>query len=111
MTDIYCLIDGDPLSLAFPVTESLDDCTVGRFKECIKERNAISFSDVDARNLVLWHVTIPIPENENQKQVPIWLDEIAPKDKTILATPRNSLAAAFKGASPETIYIIVRRRQ
>ncbi|KAG0043281.1 hypothetical protein BGZ83_011639, partial [Gryganskiella cystojenkinii] len=110
MTDIYCLVDGDPWSKAFPVREPLDDCTVGRFKECIKEKIAISFSDVDANDLILWRVTIPIPESENQQEVCICLDHLAAKDKTNLTNPMDSLAVALKGALSETINIIVQRQ-
>ncbi|KAF9081649.1 hypothetical protein BGX27_004829, partial [Mortierella sp. AM989] len=55
---IFCLLDGEPSSQAFPV-EIKGRESVGALKEAIKGKKPIAFKDVDPDALILWHVSIP----------------------------------------------------
>ncbi|KAF9921492.1 hypothetical protein BGZ67_000422, partial [Mortierella alpina] len=50
---LFCLVDGEATSHAFPVKVCPDD-TVGDLKELIKIKQAPAFDDITANNLTLW---------------------------------------------------------
>ncbi|KAF9189597.1 hypothetical protein BGZ49_003794 [Haplosporangium sp. Z 27] len=80
---LFCIIDGD--STAFSVKIEPED-TVDDLKDAIKIKQSPSFNDIQASNLVLWIVTIPIGEdNEEEDDKPILLEDHLPNAKKICA--------------------------
>ncbi|KAF7720436.1 hypothetical protein EC973_008781, partial [Apophysomyces ossiformis] len=61
---IFCLVEGEPMSSAFSVKVSSAD-TVHDLKDAIKAKKSNDFKDIDANQLTLWCVSIPIT-NENK---------------------------------------------
>ncbi|KAI9239538.1 MAG: hypothetical protein BYD32DRAFT_478323 [Podila humilis] len=75
MTDtlmrLFSLVDEEATSNAFPV-EIEPSKTVGHLKDLIKAKKTNNFHDVDADDLTLWRVSIPVvPAN---KHTPIVLN-------------------------------------
>ncbi|KAF9389902.1 hypothetical protein CPB97_010415 [Podila verticillata] len=109
MTDnrmsLFCLVDGEATSSAFSVKISSSD-TVDDVKDLIKAKNSIAFSDIDANELTLWRVSIPITKDN---VAPILLDSVADMDKLELS-PATRLSRVFPEELPEEIvHIIVKR--
>ncbi|KAG0351335.1 hypothetical protein BGX24_007882, partial [Mortierella sp. AD032] len=81
---LFCLVDGEATSNAFSVKVPSSD-TVDDLKELIKVKKAIAFSDIDADQLTLWRVSIPVvDDNDNDdddEDLPFLLDNILKKDK------------------------------
>ncbi|KAG0336155.1 hypothetical protein BG000_006872 [Podila horticola] len=101
---LFCLVDGETTSNAFPVKVSLDD-TVGDLKNLIKTKKTNEFSDVDANQLTLWRVSIPVITAKRNK--PIILTELG--SKTELA-PTDDISDVFQDQPPKkTIHVIVQR--
>ncbi|KAF9560940.1 hypothetical protein EC968_005945 [Mortierella alpina] len=101
---LFCLVDGEATSHAFPVKVSLDD-TIGDLKKLIKTEKAHDFSDIDANSLTLWKVSLSIPDDEEEAS--ITLDALSDKKKL---PPTNRLSKLFVGPPLEdTIHIIVQR--
>ncbi|KAF9369336.1 hypothetical protein CPC16_004588, partial [Podila verticillata] len=70
MTDnrlsLFCLVNGDSTSSAFPIKSSPDD-SIGDLKKLIKAEKTNDFSDIDANKLTLWRVSLPvIPANKHR---------------------------------------------
>ncbi|KAF9323717.1 hypothetical protein BGZ91_003408 [Linnemannia elongata] len=100
---LFCLVDGEATSNAFPVSASAKT-TVGELKDSIKSKKTIDFSDIDADKLILWRVSIPITDEDDE--VPIILNSF---DKRKLG-PVTRLSKVFPEDLPEeTIHIIVQR--
>ncbi|KAF9921074.1 hypothetical protein BGZ67_000782, partial [Mortierella alpina] len=90
MTDIhltlFCLIDGETTSNAFPV-EVESSKTIGDLKKLIKTEQAPAFDDITANSLTLWKVSLLIPDDEEETS--ITLDTLFDKKK-LLPTSRLS---------------------
>ncbi|KAF9313348.1 hypothetical protein BG006_004179, partial [Podila minutissima] len=108
MTDnhlsLFCLVDGESTSNAFPV-EVESTKTIGDFKKLIKSEIPDTFNGVDAKDLTLWRVSIPITDDDD---IPILLNNVTSgKKKLGLAT---RLSKVFPEELPEeTVHIIVQR--
>ena len=71
----------------------------------MKDKNAVEFTDVDAKSLTLWRVSIPITDEDDE--VPIVLNFFDEKKKL---GPATRLSKVFPEDLPEeTIHIIVQR--
>ncbi|KAF9320406.1 hypothetical protein BG003_006199 [Podila horticola] len=108
MTDIpltlFCLIDGEATSNAFPV-EIIPTKSIGDLKDFIKVKKTNDFSDVDANQLTLWRVSIPVVTANRNK--PIILTEI---DSITELDPTDDVSDVFADQLPKkTIHIIVQR--
>ncbi|KAF9349932.1 hypothetical protein BGX26_011839 [Mortierella sp. AD094] len=103
LLSLFCLVDGEATSNAFPV-EIESTKTIGHLKDLIKAKKANNFHDVDADDLILWRVSIPDDDDDEQ---PILLENV-PERKKLKATTK--LSKVFDSELPEdTIHIIVQR--
>ncbi|KAG0222145.1 hypothetical protein BGX31_009321 [Mortierella sp. GBA43] len=98
---LFCLIEGDPMSRAFPVDFNSDKA-VGDLKEAIIRKKPNAFEHIDANDLVLWRVSIP----DNQRSA-ITIDALG--DKTELDKPRTRLSQVFPESPDESTYILAQR--
>ncbi|KAG0369687.1 hypothetical protein BGZ54_009177, partial [Gamsiella multidivaricata] len=57
--NLFCLVDGESTSRAFPLSVPSTQ-TVGGLKKLIKTEKTIAFSDIDADEITLWRVSIPL---------------------------------------------------
>ncbi|KAG0327580.1 hypothetical protein BG000_000894, partial [Podila horticola] len=94
-----------PTSNAFPV-EIESTKTIGDLRDLIKTKKTPEFDDIAADKLILWRVTIPITDDDNE--IPILLNNVT-SDKKKLG-PATRLSKVFPEELPEeTIHIIVQR--
>jgi len=101
---LFCLIDGETTSNAFPV-EIESSKTIGDLKKLIKTEQAPAFDDITANNLTLWKVSLSISDDEEETF--ITLDAFSDKKKL---QPTNRLSRLFVEPQLEdTIHIIVQR--
>ncbi|KAG0020936.1 hypothetical protein BGZ81_009130 [Podila clonocystis] len=98
--NLYCLVDGESTSGAFPVKASSTD-TVGDLKDLIMARKTNDFSDIDADKLTLWRVSIP---DHNQASA-ITNDAVGGKEE--LNNSRKRLSRDFSESLDDNTYIIV----
>jgi len=61
---LFCLVKGNTTANAFEVDIEKDK-SISKLKEAIKEKNAQTFANVDAKDIKLWKVTIP-GDQDNQ---------------------------------------------
>ncbi|KAF9348111.1 hypothetical protein BGX34_002668, partial [Mortierella sp. NVP85] len=108
MTDspltLFCLVDGE--STSFPV--AIDSTkTIGDLKKLIKTENPNTFNGVDAKNLTLWRVSLPVvPKNERKA---ISLADVSSKEEL---DETDDISDVFKEKPPnKTIHIIVQQPQ
>jgi len=65
--------------------------------------------DIAAKDLTLWHVSIPVDYDDDDDRIPIVLDNVNNKDKKKLRETRE-LSEVFPAKPPKnTIHIIVQR--
>ncbi|KAG0195537.1 hypothetical protein BGX28_001181, partial [Mortierella sp. GBA30] len=101
--NLFCVVDGESTSSAFSV-KATSTGTVYDLKELIKAKKAVDFHNVDANNLTVWRVSVPISDGE----LPLLLSTL-PEDKRKLG-PAMRLSKMFPEELPEeTIHIIVQR--
>ncbi|KAF9991340.1 hypothetical protein BGZ79_004650, partial [Entomortierella chlamydospora] len=63
LLNLFCLVDGEPTSNAFPVSISRTS-TVGELKKIIRTEKSPEFDDIAADKLAVWRVSIPVvPDN------------------------------------------------
>ncbi|KAI6022656.1 hypothetical protein EDC04DRAFT_2936657, partial [Pisolithus marmoratus] len=65
---LNCWVRGDPMSGIFPI-EISSIKTVEALKEAIKNKNPVSFRDVDPRALALYKVSLPYHDDDSLKGV------------------------------------------
>jgi hypothetical protein len=105
---LFCVVEGEPQSRKFSVKPKLTD-TIDDLKDLIKTKKANDFKDIDASNLDLWRVSIPIvPANKDNTIV---LNE---EDSRKYLEPAHKLFRAFEtdlpdSVSEDTIHVIVQR--
>ncbi|KAG0346479.1 hypothetical protein BG004_001646 [Podila humilis] len=99
---LFCLVDGDATSNAFPVQVDSTK-TVDYLKDVIKTERNSAFSDVAADNLKLWRAFIP----NGSLYSTITIDAL--DDKTELANPSTELRILFPESPGDYTYIIVQR--
>ncbi|KAF8930425.1 hypothetical protein BGZ47_000551, partial [Haplosporangium gracile] len=112
MTDnqltLFCLVDGEAASNAFPVKIELSK-TIGDLKELIKTALSPQFDDIAAKDLTLWGVSIR-DENDNDEENPLLVSSVTTADKKKLRAT-HELSNVFPAKPPKnTIHIIVQRR-
>ncbi|KAF9979420.1 hypothetical protein BGZ75_009719 [Mortierella antarctica] len=109
MTDIltlFCLVDGETTSKAFPVDIS-STSTIGHLKKLIKAEKTPRFDDVAADELTLWQVSIHTSDDDDVEEAPVELDKLNEKKKL---SPAKSLSKLFVGSLPEeTVHILIQR--
>ncbi|KAF8939336.1 hypothetical protein BGZ58_010047 [Dissophora ornata] len=99
---LFCLISGELASNAFPVKISSDE-TVGQLKKAIIAENPNAFGNMDAKNLALWRVTVPVVAGN----IAVRLDAIDQKEELL---PTDYLSDVFEEAPPKkAIHIIIKR--
>ena len=99
---LFCLVDGE--SSPFPV-EIESAKTIGVLKDAIKTALAPQFDDVAAKDITLWHVSIPLAPLNQRK--PIVLNEF---DSATELDPTDDVSDVFEAPLPKkTVHIIIRR--
>ncbi|KAF9113277.1 hypothetical protein BGW39_003817, partial [Mortierella sp. 14UC] len=110
MTDnlltLNCLVDGLPTSRAFSIKISFAD-TVGDLKKLIKLEQTPAFDDITVDQLNLWCVSIP--DDDDEDEIPIVLDNVNNKDKKKLRATRGLLEVFPDKPPKNTIHVIVQR--
>ena len=62
---LNCLVNGESTNNVFPVDiDTGENKLVGNLKEFIKEKKRNAFRSVDASDLTLWKVNIPVDDEE-----------------------------------------------
>ncbi|KAG0277967.1 hypothetical protein BGZ97_009804, partial [Linnemannia gamsii] len=107
MTDnlltLFCLVDGETTSNAFPV-EIESSKTIGDLRKLIKTEIPDTFNGVDAKDLALWRVSIPVAANKHK---PIVLNEF---ESATELDPTDDVSDVFPDKPPKkTIHVIVQR--
>ncbi|KAF9306730.1 hypothetical protein BG003_000948, partial [Podila horticola] len=100
MTDtltLFCLVDGETTSKAFPVDIS-STSTIGHLKKLIKAEKAPRFDDVAADELTLWQVSIPTSDYDDDEEVLVALDKLNEKKKL---SPATLISRLFVDCPPE----------
>jgi hypothetical protein len=103
---LFCILDGDssPFSIKIEVNDTVDD-----LKDAIKEKNPNVFSSTDARELILFHVSIP-----SAPKILITLSNLTVEERKKkheeLEDPTSEISEVF-GTTPakKTIHVIVQR--
>ncbi|KAG0198791.1 hypothetical protein BGX33_012070 [Mortierella sp. NVP41] len=106
MTDnlltLFCLVDGDSMPFSVDIDASK---TVDHLKKLIKAEKTNNFSDVDADQLTLWHVSIPLVPKKDRKDIS--LGDVSSKEEL---DETDDLSDVFPDKLPKkTIHIIVQR--
>ncbi|KAF9317743.1 hypothetical protein BG006_003312 [Podila minutissima] len=109
MTDriltLFCLVDGEATCNAFSV-EIDRSKTVDGLKKLIKAEKTNSFHDVDANELTLWKVSVPIPRHDDI--IPILVSNVKGDRENL--SPAIHLSKVFSQELPEeTVHVIVQR--
>ncbi|KAG0269268.1 hypothetical protein DFQ27_004131, partial [Actinomortierella ambigua] len=100
---LFCVVDGESTSNAFPVKISPDD-SIGDLKKLIKTEIPGTLNGVDAKDLTLWRVNHVIAANIHQ---PVLLSAF---DSTKELAPIQYIADVFTETPPrQTIHLIVQR--
>ncbi|KAG0262774.1 hypothetical protein BGZ95_003963, partial [Linnemannia exigua] len=104
---LFCLVDGESLISAFPV-EIKSSKTIGDLKDLIKAKNPETFIGVDAKDLALWRVSIPISDEDND-DLPVLLDKVLVKDKKRLGAATRLSRIFHEDLLDGTVHVIVQR--
>jgi hypothetical protein len=102
---LCCVVEGESTTFRVKIDPSEVE-TIGELKGVIKEEKKPEFDDIAAYRLTLWQVSIPIP-NDIEDRIPIVLDRII--DKTLLSEEKD--ISEFFEATPlkKTIHIVIQR--
>ncbi|KAG0305792.1 hypothetical protein BGZ99_001980 [Dissophora globulifera] len=102
---LFCVLSGELSSRAFSVKVATTDA-VDDLRKAIIKKNPNAFERTDPDDLVLWHVSIPLMDDD-EDELPIMLDTLSEKKKL---GPAVDLSDVFKeGAPRKTINIIVQQ--
>ncbi|RHZ62266.1 hypothetical protein Glove_341g79 [Diversispora epigaea] len=102
---LYCLVEGDSKDRVFEV-EIEKRKSVGFLKKKIKEEKPNLLVNVDANDIVLWKINIPI--EEDTMEVDIILENI--QDKVKLSVPSKKIRNVFtENIADDFINIIIER--
>jgi hypothetical protein len=96
---LNCLVDGDAAADAFPV-EIESTKTIGNLKQRIMAENSNTFIGIDAKDLALWRVSIPVDDDDDEDEHPILLDEVSVKKK-LKGTSKLNVALKYKPENPD----------
>ena len=99
---LRCLILGDDLNRSFTVSlPKTQDVTL--LKEKIKEKKHFHFGDIDAIDLDLWKVSLPMDNLATElEQTKASLSD----DRKLSST--KTLGAIFQDAAPDHLHIIIK---
>ncbi|KAG0240934.1 hypothetical protein BGW41_006502 [Actinomortierella wolfii] len=98
---LFCLVDGEPTSCAFPVSVSTTT-SIGELKELIRTALTPQFDDILAKDLTLWSVTIA----DSIDTAPISIKNVLENEREQLkSTSEVSIFGAILPA--DTIHVIV----
>ncbi|KAG0199074.1 hypothetical protein BGX28_007600 [Mortierella sp. GBA30] len=104
MFKLFCLVNGEAVSNAFPVKIPSDE-TIGDLKKLIKAEKSPDFDDITADRLTLWHVSVPIAEDDEEAHVS--LEALNEKTRP---PPTKRLTKLFVESPPgDTVHILVQR--
>ena len=102
---LFCLVHNKPATNAFPVKIPQTD-TIGDLKEFIMEKEKKEFHDIDANNLRLWSVSIPINDTAALEK----LKNIEENSMQELF-PTDEIANVFSTPLKKHIHVIVKQPQ
>jgi hypothetical protein len=99
---LFCLVDGEDTPFSLDIDPSK---TVDHLKDIIKAKIPGTFSDIDAKDLTLWRVSIPaVPKKERKR---ISLANVPSKEEL---DETDDISDVFKEPPPKkTIHLIVQR--
>jgi len=104
LSNLRCLVEGDPISKSFKLPETVEPSTVEDLRTLIHHSKPVWFKDVEAEDLILWRVTIPFVSVDKLNRIA--LNKFCP----IELRPTDKLSVVFKETPFEnTIHIIVQR--
>ncbi|KAF9950482.1 hypothetical protein BGZ65_006591, partial [Modicella reniformis] len=102
---IWCMVDCESTSAAFKVKLSPTD-DVADLRKLIKTEKPKRFANVDADELTLWKVSIPVVIAHKHEN--ITLNSLDPKNKGDELHPTDELEDVFNGQpTKKTIHILV----
>ena len=106
MTDthltLFCVVDGE--STSFPIKISSEE-TVGELKKLIKAEKPNYCEKIDAKDLTLWHVSLPVVPKKDRKAIS--LADVPSKEEL---DETDDISDVFQEMPPKkTIHIIVQR--
>ncbi|KAG0338858.1 hypothetical protein BG004_007051 [Podila humilis] len=107
---LFCVVNGE--STPFPGKNKLTE-TVGDLKDAIKAKKPNDFGDIDADQLTLWRICIPVFDDDkhyyDSGDVPILVENVNSFDK-IKLNPVTRLSDVSEEIMPgETIHIVIQR--
>ncbi|CAG8684345.1 5866_t:CDS:2 [Cetraspora pellucida] len=97
---LFCLVHGSIFENAFPVKIKKNEA-VGQLKKLIKEENKQTFASIDAKDLRLWKVNIPLDSPNNKRSAL----EADPKGDRLL--PVDDIKEHFDKPAKKHIHVIV----
>ncbi|KAK3812540.1 MAG: hypothetical protein J3R72DRAFT_498661 [Linnemannia gamsii] len=99
---LFCLVDGDSMPFSVDIDASK---TVDHLKDAIKTKIPGTFKGVDAKDLTLWRVSIPLVPRKDRKDIS--LSDVPLKEEL---DETDDLSEVFPDKLPKkTIHIIVQR--
>ncbi|KAG9062067.1 hypothetical protein KI688_006789 [Linnemannia hyalina] len=104
---LWCIVDGDPMLRAFELVIPSSVTTLGQLRSYIHLRKPIWFKYLEAEDLTLWSVSIPI--TKDNEDTPILLEDVPSSDKNKLG-PTDDVSELFQQVPlKKTIHVIVQR--
>ncbi|KAF9131410.1 hypothetical protein BGW39_001840 [Mortierella sp. 14UC] len=101
---LFCLVDGEAITKAFPVMIEPTK-TIGDLKKLVKAEIPDTLNGVDAKDLTLWRVSIPVVSANKPK--PIVLNEV---ESPTRLDPTDDVSDVLPDKPPKkTIHVIVQR--
>jgi len=103
---LFCLVEGEssPFSVDIEPTKTVD-----HLKVTIKAALSPQFDVVTAKDITLWHEAIPVPEDDDEEVVPIYISDLIKDGKKKLMATRELHGIFGKKAAKNMIHIIVER--
>jgi hypothetical protein len=99
-TNLFCLVDGQTTSNAFPV-EIESTKTIGHLKELIKTKKDPEFDNIAADKLIIWKVSIPGDNSGSAIEIGSLVDKI------LHNKPRDSVSTLISEKDDDNTYILV----
>jgi hypothetical protein len=93
--NLFCLVDGESTSNAFPISVPSTD-TIGDLKKLIKAEKSVVFNDIDADELTLWSVSVPVVAAT--KHDTVLVDSLDTKEELL---PTDELSDVFVEKPPK----------
>ncbi|RHZ79758.1 hypothetical protein Glove_141g119 [Diversispora epigaea] len=111
---LFCFVEGDSKEKVFGVTTGINDY-VSNLKKIIKNEKSNLFVDIDANDIVLWKVNIPIDENAMEynpytKIINVFSENVADNfihimvERPIIMSDNITLFCFVEGDSKEKVF-------